>query len=182
MLKKSTLVALSMALVVAVPLTLAQGSDMDSGESSPQARPNIKKRMKGKMKGKRNRGKQKYNIRVLNRLSNLTDDQSSKLESIQSTLKTDMEPIVAKMRSLKEELQGKRKDAWDKAFALLTDEQKTELQSIMESRQKRLREGGKRRKHMKGAKRMKRKKLKQKNNLESVSNSLSNGSENTPSQ
>lgn len=184
--KKSTLVALSMAFVVAVPLALAQGNEMNSGDTSAQtqAQTQAQPRMKKRRKGKRNRAKQKYNIRILNRVSNLTDDQSAKLESIQSSLKSDVEPIVAKMRTLKEELQGKRKDAWDKAFAILTDEQKTELESIKESRKKRLRDGGKKRKRMKGAKKLRRKKLKQQNNLESVSNSISNSSEDagTPNQ
>ena len=178
--KRTSLLALTMALMVAAPVAFAQGSDMNAGDSVQNSgevsRPGPRKRFKGE---RMRRGKQGQNLRAFKQLSGLTADQNTKIDSIQTELKSNSESIVSQMKTLKEQLQGKRKEAWDKAFAVLTDEQKAELNTLMQNRQAGQGNGMRKNRLNKGERKNRRKALKGQNNLESVSNSMAGDSTST---
>ncbi len=201
--KKQSLLALVMCLAVSVPLAMAQDAPpaQPGGDGPPSREGRKHKRMKhrhGKMHG------QGYNLRAIKTLPSLTEEQKGKLDSIQEELKTNLGPLKselkalraqrkageggtpeevqankeagkAKFLSLRNDLQAKKKAAYDQALAVLSDEQKVELeahkaqlkQGMMNKRMNRkgkLNEGGRR---------LKRKNKKaQGENLEQASESL----------
>ena len=168
--QKKSLLAVAIALAMTSPMVLAQDSDMNATDKSNGGETAVKTKMK-KRKHMRKKRMRKFNIGAIKKVSNLSEDQSSKLDSIESELQTSLQPLHEQMKSIRDQLRSKRMEAWDKATALLNDEQKAELDKVMESRKNRSKK--RMQKRMKRMKKMKEKRAKKSENLAPVSEAIS---------